>query len=117
MTAGRKQYLKCLGIAALIETIVLIFTFIPMMDGFMVHSQAAAIQRPILTQFLNWFGMVFHIPSIILAFWFPPLIPLVQVVFLSFVVYLRFLLFGQKDKTTDIFVDPEKNEIAGRYWL
>jgi hypothetical protein len=87
MTAGQKRYLKCLGTAALIEAVVLVFTFYPLMESFMDHSAAASAQRSNLNQFLGLFGLIFHFPSILLAFWLPPLIPLVQIFLLGGLIY------------------------------
>jgi hypothetical protein len=89
MSKNWRTYLKSLAVASAIEIVVLIFTLYPMMDGFMVHSAIAGAQRPILVQFLNWFGIVFHLPSIILTFWFLPLAPVMQVFILSLPIYLR----------------------------
>ena len=117
MTANRKLYLKSLGIAAIIEVVVLIFTLFPILDGFMVHSAIGATQRPLLTQFLNWFGILFHLPSIILTFWFLPLAPVVQTFVLSGLVYLRFCLWETYSKKNSFSAYSEKDEAAGRYWL
>ena len=117
MTATQKLYLKSLGIATVIEVVVLVFTLLPMLDGFMVHSAIGATQRPLLTQFLNWFGIMFHLPSLILTFWFLPLAPIVQIFILSGLVYLRFCLL-EKYSGENKFKDySKKDEISGRYWL
>lgn len=89
MSRNRQLYLKSLFVAFIIEVVVLIFTFHAMMDGFMVHSAIAGAQRPILTQFLNWVGIMFHLPSIILTFWFLPLAPIVQIFIMSGLIFLR----------------------------
>jgi hypothetical protein len=87
MTAARRRYLKSLGAAALIEAIVLAFTFYPLMGSLMDHSAAARAQRSNLEQLLAVFGIVFHFPSIVFAFWCPPLIPLVQIFLLGGLIY------------------------------
>ena len=87
MTARRKRYLKSLGAAALIEAVGLSFTFYPLMESFMDHSAAARAQRSNLEQLFALFGLVFHFPSIVFAFWIPPLIPLVQIFLLSALIY------------------------------
>lgn len=88
--SNRRLYLKALFFAFLIEAVVLVLTLFAMLDGFMVHSQIAAAQRPILLQFLGWCGIVFHLPSIFLTVWFfPPLAPLVQILLMSLPIYLR----------------------------
>lgn len=115
MTGNRNLYLRSLGIATVIEIVVLVFTLGPMMDGLMAHSAIGATQRPILMQFLNWLGILFHLPSIILTFGFLPLVPIVQVFILSGLVYLRFCLTdrysgGAKDYS-------EKDKVSRRYWL
>jgi hypothetical protein len=117
MTKNRKIYLRSLGIATAIEAVVLFFTLIPMMEGFMHHSAAARAQSPILSQFLNCFGIMFHMPSIILAFWCPPLVPIVQVFLLSGLFYLRSKMFG-KYSDGNVFINfSEKDEISRKYWL
>jgi len=117
MTANQKLYLRSLGIATVIEIVVLIFTFNAMMDGFMVHSAIGATQRPLLTQFLNWFGMIFHLPSIILTFWFLPLAPIVQIFILSGLVYLRYAIYDRFSRQEEVKIYREKDEISSRYWL
>ena len=117
MTPNKNLYLKSLGIAAIIEIVVLIFTLYAMVDGFMVHSAIGATQRPLLTQFLNWFGILFHLPSIILTFWFLPLAPVVQIFILSGLVYLRFCLWETYSKNKSFSAYSEKDEASGRYWL
>ena len=98
MTAGQKTFLKSLLLAALVETVILVFTFFPVMESFMDHSAAARAQRSELDQFLGLFGIVFHLPSIAVAFWCPPLIPLVQIFLLSGLFYW---ISGASGKSAD----------------
>lgn len=136
MTANERIYLKSVVISVFIEVIVLVFTLDPMSAGFMVHSSAGADQIPLVQQYLALFGIIFHLPGIILTFWFLPLLPVAQVLFLSGVVYLIFRLFGkysgrsevenssetyktypQKKEKTKLTSYSKKDEISSRYWL
>ena len=56
----------------------------------MNHSATAAVQTPWIMQVIGFLGFIFHFPSIILVFWFPPLVPFVQMFLLSGIIFCKF---------------------------